>query len=220
MPKEGYLQKMRELCDKYEILLIFDEIITGFRMGLGGAQKEFGVTPDITTLGKAIAGGGVPVSAMVGKKEVMQLLVDKKVIHAGTFNGYPLGTAAVKATLSILSREDGSCYSRTEEKISRIHKIFTDKAKEAGMPLIVQGPLFCGAFHCCEEELICPSQYDNDIMSRDIILNACMERNGILASSMSRLYPNVMLDNSDVEWFEEHIGGAISEAQEIFEEIY
>ncbi|UOK62276.1 aminotransferase class III-fold pyridoxal phosphate-dependent enzyme [Paenibacillus sp. OVF10] len=78
MPAPGYLQKVRQLCDQYQVVLIFDEIITGFRMGLGGAQQLFGVTPDLTTLGKAIAGGGVPVSALVGRADIMKLLVDKK----------------------------------------------------------------------------------------------------------------------------------------------
>ena len=220
MPKPGYLQKMRSLCDKYGVVLIFDEIITGFRMGMGGAQREFGVLPDLTTLGKAIAGGGVPVAALAGKKEIMQLYVDKKVIHAGTFNGYPLGTAAIKATLTILSRDNESAYKKTGEKIEEIHRIFKNKAKDAGLPLVVQGPLFCGAYHCCGRELEKPSEYDYDILSRDIILNTCMQNRGILASTMSRLYPNISLDDNDVSWFEEHIGDAISDAQAVFEEIY
>ena len=70
LPAPGYLKRVRRVCDEYNVVLIFDEIITGFRMGLGGAQQEYGVTPDLTTLGKAIAGGGVPVSALVGKKRL------------------------------------------------------------------------------------------------------------------------------------------------------
>ena len=69
LPAPGYLKRVRELCDEYNVVLIFDEIITGFRMGLGGAQQEYGVTPDLTTLGKAIAGGRVPVSALVAKRD-------------------------------------------------------------------------------------------------------------------------------------------------------
>ena len=220
MPKPGYLRKMRQLCDKYGVVLIFDEVITGFRMGLGGAQKEFGVMPDLTTLGKAIAGGGVPVSALAGKKEIMQLLTDKKVIHAGTFNGYPLGTAAVKATLEILSRDNGAAYTKMNGKMADIHRILTEKAKDAGIPLVVQGPLSCGAFHCCEKPLENPSEFTMDIASKDIILNTCMERNGILISTMSRLYPNILLDDGDVCWFEENVGAALRDTAEIFDEIY
>lgn len=220
MPKEGYLEKVRELCDKYGIVLIFDEIITGFRMGLGGAQTAFNVVPDLTTLGKAIAGGGVPVAALVGKREIMQLLVDKRVIHAGTFNGYPLGTAAVKATLEILSRDNGQLYRNMEQKMSKIHQTLIHTAEKNAFPLIVQGPTSCGAFHCCDRPLQNPSEYTFDIMSKDIIVSTCLADQGILTSSISRMYPNIMLDDSDIKWFEEHVEDAIVKAQEIFNEIY
>lgn len=219
MPAPGYLEKARALCDTYGVVLIFDEIITGFRMGLGGAQKEFGVEPDLTTLGKAIGGGGVPVAALVGKREIMQLLVDKKVIHAGTFNGYPLGTAAVKATLEILGRNHGEVYDNMNRNIGSIHEILVSEAKTAGLPLIVQGPLGCGAYHCCETPLKTPSQYGFDVMSMDIILNAKLAEHGILISSLSRLYPNISLTEEDVEFFRTHAKQAIYETKEIYDEI-
>lgn len=219
MPKPGYLKKMRELCDKHNVVLIFDEIITGFRMGIGGAQKEFEVTPDLTTLGKAIAGGGIPVSALVGKKEIMQLLVDKKVIHAGTFNGYTLGTAAIKSTLEILSRDNGATITRMNENIKMIHDIMKKEADAVGLPLVIQGPPGCAAYHCCEEELKNPSEYTFDIMSLDIILNSNLAKNGILVSSVSRLYPNIALDFNDIEWFSKRVGKALYETKEIYDEI-
>lgn len=220
MPKPGYLQRVRELCDDYGVVLIFDEIITGFRMGLGGAQKEFNVTPDLTTLGKAIAGGGVPVAALAGKREIMQLLVDKRVIHAGTFNGYPLGTAAIKATLEILSRDNGKVYQEMHTQMTKIHDIFRHEAEYVGLPLVVQGPTGCGAYHCCEKELQTPSEYTFDISSKDIILNTCLAKNGILVSTMSRLYPNILLNDEDVQWFKAHVRPALVEAKEIFDEIF
>ncbi|MCK4258165.1 MAG: aminotransferase class III-fold pyridoxal phosphate-dependent enzyme [Halanaerobiales bacterium] len=220
MPAPGYLKKMRELCDKYNVVLIFDEVITGFRMGLGGAQKEFDVTPDMTTLGKAIAGGGVPVAALVGKKEIMQLLVDKKVIHAGTFNGYPLGIAAVKTTLEILSRDNGRAMTEMNEKIKMIHKIMKSKAAAIGLPLVIQGPPACAAYHCCDEILKNPSDYTFGLMSIDIILNNCLAKNGILVSTFSRLYPNISLNMNDVEWFRERVGKALVETKEIYDEMF
>ena len=75
MPRPGFLEKVRELCTRYGIVMSFDEVITGFRLGLGGAQTYFGITPDIATLGKAL-GGGVPFSAVVGKADIMNLLID------------------------------------------------------------------------------------------------------------------------------------------------
>ncbi len=219
MPAPGYLKKMRELCDRYNAVLIFDEIITGFRMGLGGAQKEFGVIPDLTTLGKAIAGGGVPVSALVGKKEIMQLLVDKRVIHAGTFNGYPLGTAAVKTTLELLSRDNGLAIAQMNEKMTIIHNILKTEADAAGLPLVIQGPPACAAFHCCRDALKNPSEYTFDIMSLDIILNNNLAKNGILVSTVSRLYPNISLNPDDIEWFRGKVRKALSETKEAYDEI-
>lgn len=218
-PKPGYLEKMRRLCDQYHVVLIFDEIITGFRVGLGGAQGYYGVTPDITTFGKAIAGGGIPVSVLAGKKEIMSLLESKKVIHAGTFNGYPLGLAAVKATLEILSRDNGVIYQTMQEKITAIQNILLQNAKKVGIPMIVQGLPGCAAYHCCEKPLESPSEYNFDILTKDIILNTCMQKHGILISTMSRLYSNITLNDDDVAWFEKNSVGALRDAAEIFEDI-
>lgn len=219
MPAPGYLKKMRELCDKYNVVLIFDEIITGFRMGLGGAQEEFDVIPDLTTLGKAIAGGGVPVSALVGKKEIMQLLVDKKVIHAGTFNGYPLGTAAVKTTLEILSRDNGLAMTQMNTKMTMIHDILKTEAEVVGLPLVIQGPPACASYHCCNDILQTTADYTFEIMSLDIILHNNLSKNGILVSSISRLYPNISLHMNDVNWFRERVGKALLDTKEIYDEL-
>lgn len=219
-PKEGYLEKVRELCNDYGVVLIFDEIITGMRMGLNGAQGYYNVTPDLTTLGKAIAGGGVPVSVLVGKKEIMQLLESKKVIHAGTFNGYPLGTAAVKTTLEILSKDNGAVYKNMNSQMSKMRDILKQNAEAVGIELIVQGPEGCGAYHCCDKPLETPSQYTFDIMSKDIILNTCLKNRGILISSVSRLYPNITLNDDDVEWFDKNSKLALLDAKEIFDDIY
>jgi glutamate-1-semialdehyde 2,1-aminomutase len=219
MPTPGYLKKMRELCDRYNIVLIFDEIITGLRMGVGGAQTQFGVIPDLTTLGKALAGGGIPVSAIVGKKEIMQLLVNKKVIHAGTFNGYPLGTAAVKTTLNLLSRNNSTAVTEMNEKMTLIHKILKTEAEKAGLPLVVQGPSACASYHCCKDILKNPSEYTFEIMSLDSILNKSLLKNGILVSTVSRMYPNISLSMNDVAWFSEKIGKAVLETKEIYDEI-
>ncbi|KAA8782770.1 glutamate-1-semialdehyde 2,1-aminomutase [Paenibacillus sp. 4624] len=219
MPAPGYLQKVRQLCDHHQVVLIFDEIITGFRMGLGGAQEMFGVTPDLTTLGKAIAGGGVPVSALVGRADIMKLLVDKKVIHAGTFNGYPLGTAAVKATLEMLGRNGGEAMNRMNRHAEMIHDILIREAAKAGLPLVVQGPAGCASYHCCTEELSSTADYTFELMSFDILLNGKLAEHGILVSTLSRMYPNIMLDMKDVTWFSERVPGAIAEMKELYDEL-
>jgi glutamate-1-semialdehyde 2,1-aminomutase len=102
-PAPGYLARLREICDHSGALLIFDEIQTGFRLGLGGAQAVYGVTPDLTCLGKALS-GGFPVSAIGGRREIMELIADRRVFHAGTFNANPLCLAAIPAVASVLSQ--------------------------------------------------------------------------------------------------------------------
>lgn len=105
LPVNGFLQNLRELCDRYNSLLIFDEVITGFRVGLGGAQAHFGVTPDITILGKVI-GGGFPVAAFGGRKEIMQFIAPLgPVYQAGTLSGNPVAMTAGLATLDLISED-------------------------------------------------------------------------------------------------------------------
>jgi glutamate-1-semialdehyde 2,1-aminomutase len=102
IPEENYLQSLRKLCDQHEVVLIFDEVMTGFRLALGGAQELYGVKPDMTTLGK-IVGGGLPVGAYGGKKEIMSCVSPAgPVYQAGTLSGNPLAMAAGMALLTHL----------------------------------------------------------------------------------------------------------------------
>ncbi|MDN4075997.1 aspartate aminotransferase family protein [Fictibacillus terranigra] len=113
LPKEGYLERMRELTEELGIILIFDEVITGFRLGLGGAQGRFNIKPDLTTMGKAIA-GGIPLSAVGGRKDIMALIEEGKVNHLGTLNGNPIAVAAAISTINILSAQHGAVFDRME----------------------------------------------------------------------------------------------------------
>jgi glutamate-1-semialdehyde 2,1-aminomutase len=114
VPEPGYLESVRELCTRNKTVLIFDEVLTGFRIGLGGAQGHFGVVPDMTTLGKAL-GGGFPVSAFCGKREIMETIASTEVVAGGTYNGHPLAMAAVTANIEELEKDDGAVYRRIEE---------------------------------------------------------------------------------------------------------
>ncbi|HWQ19025.1 MAG TPA: glutamate-1-semialdehyde 2,1-aminomutase [Methanotrichaceae archaeon] len=106
LPKEGYLQGLRDLTREHEVLLIFDEVITGFRLSLGGAQKYYGVTPDLTTLGKII-GGGFPIGVVGGRRDLIsQVAPSGGVYQAGTFNGSPVSLASGMATLDVLEKEN------------------------------------------------------------------------------------------------------------------
>ncbi len=104
LPKEGFLHGLRDICTYYGITLIFDEVITGFRVSLGGAQQYFGITPDLSIFAKAM-GSGYPISAIVGKKEWMNLIEEGKVIHAGTMNSSNPTVAAALSTIELLEKE-------------------------------------------------------------------------------------------------------------------
>ena len=128
-PEDGFLQGLRDLCDKHKALLIFDEVITGFRLRFGGAAEYFGVTPDMVTYGKII-GAGMPVGAYGGRKEIMEMVAPSgPVYQAGTLSGNPIAMAAGLAQLKILW-EDQDIYKRLFQKgeilFEGIRKIFTD----------------------------------------------------------------------------------------------
>ena len=130
-PREGFLQGLRKHCDRHGTVLIFDEVMTGFRVAYGGAQQRYGVTPDLTTLGKVI-GGGLPVGAYGGKREIMSRVAPAgPVYQAGTLSGNPLAMAAGIATLTIL-KEPGT-YDRLEEKSRKLADGLSKAAKDAGV---------------------------------------------------------------------------------------
>jgi glutamate-1-semialdehyde 2,1-aminomutase len=104
LPKPGYLEKIRELCDRYRIVMVMDEVKTGFRIANGGAQEYFGIRADLVTFAKAM-GNGFPIAAIAGKEEVMMTVDPGNVAHGGTYSGNVVGTAAADATLEILERE-------------------------------------------------------------------------------------------------------------------
>lgn len=128
----GFLRATRELCSKHGAVLIFDEVMTGFRVAYGGAQELFGITPDLTTLGK-IVGGGLPIGAYGGKQEIMDdVLPVGKVFQAGTLSGNPIATAAGIATLTVL--RDESPYDRLEKLGAQLAAGLTEAASAAKIP--------------------------------------------------------------------------------------
>ncbi|MEA5113082.1 MAG: glutamate-1-semialdehyde 2,1-aminomutase [Geobacteraceae bacterium] len=145
-PRQGFLEGLRRLCDREGIILIFDEVMTGFRVAYGGAQELYGVTPDMTTLGKII-GGGLPVGAFGGRKEIMQLLSPSgSVYQAGTLSGNPLAMSAGIATLSLLQEQ--GFYANLEEKSARLAAGLSRAAADAGFPVFSSrvGSMLCTFF--------------------------------------------------------------------------
>jgi glutamate-1-semialdehyde 2,1-aminomutase len=134
-PAPGYLAGLRRLCTEYGALLIVDEVMTGFRLSLGGAQQLYGITPDLTTLGK-ILGGGLPCGAFGGRAEVMDFLAPLgPVYQAGTLSGNPLAMAAGIATLGYLIDHEGEVYPQLERVTRSIADGVAELAREAGVSL-------------------------------------------------------------------------------------
>lgn len=144
-PQPGFLRGLRELCDRHETLLIFDEVITGFRTSLGGAQQHFSITPDLAVFGKAMA-SGYPISVLAGKERFMRLIAEGKVIHAGTMNSGNPSVAAALTTVQLLERD------RVPEELRRKGQLLmgglVEASSRAGKPLLVQGlgPMFHAGF--------------------------------------------------------------------------
>lgn len=132
-PEPGFLEGLREVCDQYGSVLIFDEVMTGFRVALGGAQAHYGVTPDLTTFGKVI-GGGLPVGAFGGKREVMEHIAPLgPVYQAGTLSGNPIAMAAGLATLNLI-RQPGF-HQDLSAATSKLVEGLQQAADEAGVPM-------------------------------------------------------------------------------------
>lgn len=136
-PAPGFLETLRELTTKSGSVLIFDEVMTGFRLAFGGAQERFGVTPDMTTLGK-IVGGGLPLGAYGGKSEIMDVVAPVgPVYQAGTLSGNPVAVTAGLETLTMLLEGKAFLYNRLEEIAAKIAEGLRSSAKSAGVPVVV-----------------------------------------------------------------------------------
>jgi glutamate-1-semialdehyde 2,1-aminomutase len=134
LPREGFLEGLRGITRRFESLLIFDEVITGFRIAFGGAQERFNVTPDLTCLGKII-GGGLPVGVYGGRADIMEKVAPTgPVYQAGTLSGNPVAMAAGLAALSLLSKK--SVYNRLERLSADLSEGLGDAAKRAGVPVV------------------------------------------------------------------------------------
>ena len=198
-PKPGFLEHLRELCDRYGIVLCFDEVVTGFRLALGGAQEAYGVTPDLATYGKALA-AGVPMAAVAGKAEIMDLLKTCRVVGAGTFNGYPLGVAAALATLSILETGNADVYSRVDENQARLTKGLQEIARAQGVKMLVQGVRGLFVIHFTEKEKVFSNR---DLRGTDPTLpnrlRMLLADEGVLIMWGGRWYPTAAHTTTDVD---------------------
>ena len=133
VPQQGFLEGLRALCDQHQALLIFDEVMTGFRLALGGAQERLGVSADIVTFGKVI-GGGLPVGAFAARSEIMkELAPDGPVYQAGTLSGNPLAMRAGLTTLELL-KKNNDLFERLDDKTEKLHKGMKSLIEQKGLP--------------------------------------------------------------------------------------
>ncbi|WP_417502308.1 glutamate-1-semialdehyde 2,1-aminomutase [Marinobacter sp.] len=159
----GFLEALREVCDEHGTVLIFDEVMSGFRVALGGAQELYGVTPDLTALGKVI-GGGLPVGAFGGKREIMEHIAPLgPVYQAGTLSGNPLAMSAGLATLNAIS--EPGFHNRLTEKTVALRDGLKAAADATGIPLAVQGAGAMFGFFFTEEPSI--TRFDQ-VMACDV----------------------------------------------------
>jgi glutamate-1-semialdehyde 2,1-aminomutase len=181
-PRENFLQALRDECDQHGSLLIFDEVMTGFRVGRGGAQELFGIRPDLTALGKVI-GGGLPVGAFGGRAEIMDHLSPiGPVYQAGTLSGNPLAMAAGLAQLRELERIDG--WNLLERTGAHFEELIRAALRDLGLPWVFHriGSMFCLFFTADPvADLASAKRSDPEKFSR--FFNACLDRGVYFAPS-------------------------------------
>lgn len=210
-PEPGFLQGLRDLCDKHDVLLIFDEIVTGYRFAYGGAQELYGVVPDICTLGKII-GGGFPLAATVGRADIMSHFDKSKVgeegflMQLGTLSGNPVAAIAGLKTMEILNREGQ--YDKLRKFGRRLQRAFSDPLTEKGIAHKIVGDptLFDVLFTNSEVRNYRDVQAANGKLNASF--NAQLRELGIFKSP-GKCYPCLALTEEDLEFTENAICEAV-----------
>src|SRR5207253_3874301 len=180
LPREDFLHQLREECTKNEALLIFDEVMTGFRIARGGAQQLYGIRPDLTALGKVI-GGGLPVGAFGGRADIMDCLSpDGPVYHAGTLSGNPLAMVAGLAQLRELERMDG--WKVLEQLGAQFEEAIGDVISKAAVTFHRIGSMFC-LFFTNSAVVDLDSARRSDTQRFAKFFHACLERGIYFAPS-------------------------------------
>ena len=206
----GFLQGLRDLCDKHHVLLIFDEIVTGFRLAYGGAQERYGVTPDICTLGKII-GGGFPLAALGASAEIMahfdRAKTDKWLMQLGTLSGNPIAAAAGLKTMEIL-RRDGS-YDQLRETGRRLQAMQADALTAAGIPHQICGDATLFDIYFTDTACRDYRSARHDDPAMNVAYNDSLRRDGIFKSP-GKLYPSLAITQADLDHTEYTVRNAVN----------
>ena len=198
-PRSGYLEGVRALCRKHGALFICDEVITGFRAGLRGAQGRYGVTADLTIYAKAVA-AGFPLAMVGGRREVMDTLLDKGVMHGGTYNGNVQSMAAALATLDVLEADDGAVYRSLEARGARLMQGLAAVARKHKVAMRVQG--LPAIFQCYFTDGPAPSNYRDAVAcDRDkaLAFHAALQNEGIRTNQNAKWFLSVAHDDSIID---------------------
>lgn len=213
-PQPGFLSGLRALCNKYHVLLIFDEIVTGFRLAYGGAQERYGVTPDICTLGKII-GGGFPLAALGASAEIMQHFdkaivgADKWLMQLGTLSGNPVASVAGIKTMEILRRPGQ--YEKLRQIGKRLQTMQSDHLNKAGIAHQIVGDetLFDVLF--TKDNCIDYRSTKHNQPELATLYNQSLREQGILKSP-SKLYPSLAISEADLHKTETAVNKAVEVA--------
>ena len=198
-PEDGLLNNLRRLCDAHGALLVFDEVVTGFRSAWGGGQEKYGVVPDLCTLGKTI-GGGMPVAAIAGRSDILDLFDksvagDKWLMQVGTLSGNPVAATSGLKTLEVLARPGQ--YDKLRTIGSQIAQILSDALTKSGIPFQIVGDdtLFDVVF--TEEPVRNYRDTFHANKARQSKFNAVLRRQGILKAS-EKIYPHLAITDDDL----------------------
>jgi len=198
-PREGYLAGVRDLCRAQDALFICDEVITGFRVGLLGAQHRFGVTADLAIYAKAVA-AGFPLAMVSGRRDVMDTLLDKGVMHGGTYNGNVQSMAAALAALDELERDGGAVYRLLEQRGARLMQGLTALGAKHKLPVLVQG--LPAIFQTFFTKAAAPENYrDATACDRDMALafHAALQEQGIRVNQRATWFLSTAHDDAIID---------------------
>ncbi len=199
LPEPGYLERLAEIARRHGSLLIFDEVITGFRLSLGGAQAFYGVTADLAVFGKAIA-GGLPLSVLAGRSRILDMLSGGGVAFGGTFNGNPISLAAAVTTIGELAQDGGKPLAYAKHLGESIMLRLSEAAREFGLPLVVTGFGTAFALHFNPRTSLC--SYRDTLEDDHELLNRCLLASlteGINILPDGRFYVSTAHSESDAD---------------------
>ncbi|HZY46412.1 MAG TPA: aminotransferase class III-fold pyridoxal phosphate-dependent enzyme, partial [Candidatus Bathyarchaeia archaeon] len=200
-PDEEYLESVREIADKYDVLLIFDEVLTGFRLAPGGAQEYYGVKPDLSCFAKAL-GGGAPLAAVTGRRDVMGMIGPGRIGYGGTYNGNSMCLAATRATLRELTRNDDEAFRYLHLTGARMMEGLRELVERYDHEAIVQGlgPMF-QVFFTGKRKISSYRQTLNADFEKFRAFRNLMLRRGVYfhPDGMERILISTAHDEQDVE---------------------